>query len=133
MDHNNGSKTSERYLLEKVLDGDHSAFSIIIRNTEKLVAQIVFKMISNTEDRKDISQDIYLKTFKNLKQFKFQSKLSTWIGQIAYNTCLNYLEKKKMVLLDYNFSDETQEGVLEKLLRHQSIMSAFFYKTLLTV
>lgn len=115
MDHNNGSKTSDRYLLEKVLDGDHSAFSIIIRNTERLVAQIVFKMISNTEDRKDISQDIYLKTFKNLKQFKFQSKLSTWIGQIAYNTCLNYLEKKKMVLLDYNFSDETQEEVLEKL------------------
>ncbi|MGU3377528.1 RNA polymerase sigma factor, partial [Chryseobacterium sp. M5A1_1a] len=53
--------------------------------------------------------------FKNLKQFKFQSKLSTWIGQIAYNTCLNYLEKKKMILLDYNFSDETQEEVLEKL------------------
>ena len=85
--------------MNKVLDGDTSAFETIIKNTEGLVAQIVFKMISNTEDRKDIAQDIYLKTFKKLSGFKFKSKLSTWIGQIAYNTCLNYLEKKRLIIL----------------------------------
>lgn len=65
-----------------------------------MVAQIVFKMISNAEDRKDIVQDIYLKAYKNLSGFKFQSKLSTWIAQISYNTCLNYLEKRKLIFPD---------------------------------
>ncbi len=89
-----------------VLRGDRNAFSLIIKNTETLVAQIVFKMISVAEDRKDIAQDIYMKAFKNLSGFKFQSKLSTWIAQISYNTCLNYLEKKKLILVDNFYSEE---------------------------
>nr|WP_260170976.1 sigma-70 family RNA polymerase sigma factor [Mucilaginibacter lappiensis] len=78
---------------------------MIIKKTEGLVAQMTFKMINSPGDRKDIAQDVYLKAFKNLRGFKFQSKLSTWIGQIAYNTCLHYLEKKKLVLID-NFGED---------------------------
>lgn len=67
-------------------------------------------MINHAEDRKDIAQDIYLKVYKNLPGFRFQSKLSTWIAQIAYNTCLNHLEKKKLVFADHLFNeDETIE------------------------
>jgi RNA polymerase sigma-70 factor (ECF subfamily) len=54
-------------------------------------------MIPVSEDRKDLAQDIYLKTFQNLGGFKFQSKLSTWIARIAYNACLSWIEKKKPV------------------------------------
>jgi len=57
-------------------------------------------MIRNEEDRKDLIQDIYLKTYSHLSGFSFRSKLSTWIARIAYNTCLNYLQKKKYELLD---------------------------------
>jgi len=87
---------SDKHLVEKSLSGDTQAFCLVIKNTENLVAQIVFKMISNPDDRKDIAQDIYLKAFKNLGTFKFQSKLSTWIAQISYNTCLDHLRKKKL-------------------------------------
>jgi RNA polymerase sigma-70 factor (ECF subfamily) len=55
-------------------------------------------MIPIAEDRKDLAQDIYMKTFHNLAGFKFQSKLSTWIAQIAYNSCLSWIEKKKLML-----------------------------------
>lgn len=69
-------------------------------------------MINDTEDRKDIAQEIYLKAFKNLSSFKFQSKLSTWIAKIAFNTCLNYLEKRKLTTLPAIYeSDETDEGL----------------------
>ena len=61
------------------------------------MAQIVCKLIPNEEDRKDMVQDIYLKAFHHLKGFKFESKLSTWVGQIAYNTCISWLQKKKLV------------------------------------
>lgn len=97
----------DRRLVTAVLNGDRYAFGLIVKKTEGLVAQMTFKMISSPGDRKDIAQDVYLKAFKNLSSFKFQSKLSTWIGQIAYNTCLHYLEKKKLVLMD-NFGEDSE-------------------------
>jgi RNA polymerase sigma-70 factor (ECF subfamily) len=107
---------TDHSLVEKVLSGDTNTFSIIISNTERLVAQIVFKMITNDEDKKDIAQDIYLKAYQKLATFNFHSKLSTWIGQIAYNTCLNHLEKKKLILLDSFYTDdETDNEKFEKL------------------
>jgi len=101
-------------LVNSVLRGEIHVFATIIKNTEGLVAQIVFKLITNAEDRKDIAQDIYLKAFKSLSGFKYQSKLSTWIGKIAYNTCFNFLDKKQLVLLDNTFPEnEKHESALE--------------------
>jgi len=91
---------TDKQLVEKVLTGDTNAFAAIIKNTEALVAQIVFKMVDNIEDRRDLAQDIYLKAYKNLPGFRFGSKLSTWIAQVSYNTCLDYLRRKKLVLQD---------------------------------
>lgn len=114
MDSIEKNNLTDQYLVDRVLSGDTKAFGIIIQNTEGLVAQITFKMVSNAEDRKDLAQDIYLKAFRNLSSFKFKSKLSTWIGRISYNSCLNYLEKKKLVLLDYT-ENETQQDALETI------------------
>ncbi len=106
----------DKDLVNRILQGETALFATIIRQTEGLVAQIVFKLIKNPEDRRDLAQDTYLKVFKNLSGFHFQSKLSTWIGQIAYNTCLSYLEKKKLILLDANDAvNENEEGILEYL------------------
>jgi RNA polymerase sigma factor (sigma-70 family) len=108
------NNVSDRTLVNRVLDGNTNAFRLIMKNTEGLVGQIVYKMIRNPSDRKDIAQDIYLKTFQKLDSFQFQSKLSTWIGQIAYNTCLAHLEKKKLVLLD-SLTNEEENEVLDRL------------------
>lgn len=109
-----GNNFADQQLVEKVLRGNANAFSAIIKSTEKLVAQIVFKMINNREDRKDIAQDVYLKAFSKLSGFKFQSKLSTWIAQIAYNTCLSYLQKKKLFFPNaINNENEAVDNALE--------------------
>jgi RNA polymerase sigma-70 factor (ECF subfamily) len=92
--------------VERVLDGDTHAFGIIVKNTENLVARIVFDTIANDGDRKDIAQDIYLKAYQKLRTFKFQSKLSTWIAQISYNTCIDHLRKKKLVLPQNGFEEK---------------------------
>jgi len=110
----------DRILVNKVLSGNTDAFAIIIKNTEGLVAQVVYKMIPNNEDRKDIAQDVYLKAFHQLQQFRFQSKLSTWIARIAYNTCLNYLEKKRLFFPPYApAAGEDAEDPLEVLSNQQ--------------
>lgn len=148
---------TDHMLVERVLSGDTNAFSIVISKTERLVAQIVFKMIANTEDKKDIAQDIYLKAFQKLNSFKFQSKLSTWVGQIAYNTCLNHLERKQLVLFDkcpkenvngerLEISDNKEVGILyteadnillnkelSKVLQSEIDALSPIYKTLITL
>jgi len=91
---------TDQQLVKQVLSGNTAAFGQIVQRTEGLVTQLIFKMIRHPADRPDIAQEVYLKVFKNLAGFKFQAKLSTWVGQITYNTCLHYLEKKQLVLVD---------------------------------
>jgi len=110
VNHNTGQNTTDRDLIERVLSGEANAFGIIIKNTENLVAKIIFEMIVNDSDRKDIVQDIYLKVYQKLTGFKFQSKLSTWIGQICYNTCIDHLRKKKLILAENIFETETDSS-----------------------
>ena len=105
-----GNSERDKYLVAKVLSGNTSAFATIITNTEYLVAQIVCKMICNAEDRKDLAQEIYLKVYKNLKGFRFQSRLSTWVAQIAYNACFDQLRKKQLVPGELTTDDEEEDS-----------------------
>ena len=92
-------------LVNRIKNGDREAFKCLIEANEKLVGHIVFRMIPNTHDQEDICQDVFLKVFKNLNTFRFESKLSTWIARITYRTCLNYLQKKKPLLFDDNSAE----------------------------
>ena len=94
------SAATDQQLVAQVLGGNNAAFGQIVHRTEGLVTQMIFKMIRHPADRPDVAQEVYLKAFKNLAGFRFQAKLSTWVGQITYNTCLHYLEKKQLVLVD---------------------------------
>lgn len=95
---------SDKVIVTNILNGNVQGFAIVVKNTEKLVAQIVRKMVINEDDQKDLVQDIYLKAYQNLASFQFKSKLSTWIANIAYNTVVNYLQKKKIPVIDIEFS-----------------------------
>ena len=145
MNNQNENSHTDEALVERVLLGDTIAFRTIMNNTEGLVAQIIFKMVANGEDRRDLAQDVYLKVFKKLSGFRFNSKLSTWVGQIAYNTCLNYLQKKRLVLVDENdfdgfkhlYGDEAESLVLTKelsqILRIEIDKLSPLYRTLITL
>jgi RNA polymerase sigma-70 factor (ECF subfamily) len=81
-------------ILEEIQNGNVDAFIKIIEEYKKLVAHIVFRMVGNPADREDLGQEIFIKVYQNLSKFRFESKFSTWISKIAYNTCLNFLNKK---------------------------------------
>ena len=107
---------NDQQVVAQILSGDINAYAQLVKRTEGLVTQMIFKMINNPSDRKDLAQDIYIKVYKNLGDFKFQARLSTWIGQITYNTCLHYLSKKRPVLLNaYLDADADEQRSLERL------------------
>lgn len=92
--------TDQKILVELVLAGDKRAFKKLVEEYQRLVSHIVFRMVSVPADREDLCQEVFLKVYQNLDRFRHDSKLSTWIGRIAHNSSLNFLEKKKLPLYD---------------------------------
>jgi len=103
--------SESRRLINEVLNGNSAAFATLIERNKKLVSHVVFRMIANKADREDVCQEVFIKVYQNLDRFNFESKLSTWIARIAYNACLNHLEKKHVPLLDDLGSEQ---DILEK-------------------
>jgi RNA polymerase sigma-70 factor (ECF subfamily) len=93
-------------LVGRVQAGDRQAFRIFIEKYQRLVAAIVFRMVYNHADRDELSQEIFLKIFANIKEFQGGEKIAGWIGRIASNTCINHLRKKRLPL----FADISGEG-----------------------
>lgn len=89
----------ERNLVRDILDGDASAFERLVGRYQGLVIHIVYRMITGREEREDLCQEVFMRIYRNLAGFRFQSKLSTWIARVAYNTCMNQLDKKREILL----------------------------------
>jgi RNA polymerase sigma factor (sigma-70 family) len=95
-----------RLLVDKIINGDPNAFKQLVKDHERLVGQIVFRMIPCESDREDVCQDIFIKVYQNLGTFRFDCKLSTWIARITFTTCLNCLDKKRLPL----YEDTNLEG-----------------------
>lgn len=101
----------DKVLIEKILDGNKTAFSQLIKRYEKMVAYMVSRIVLDDDDVKDICQEVFIKVYLKLDKFNFESKLSTWIATIAYRYSLNYLKKKKRV----SFSDISDEVIMDQL------------------
>lgn len=95
----------EHELVHAVLDGDENAYRRFVRQYERLVFHVVNRLIENAEDTEDLAQEIFMKVFKNLHRFKFESKLSTWIGQVAYRESINYLRKNRKIREQYELDE----------------------------
>jgi RNA polymerase sigma factor (sigma-70 family) len=115
-------KMDTKKLIERIQAGDSAAFQSLVEDYQRLVGHIVFRMVSIKEEREDICQDVFLKIYQNLSEFRSESKLSTWIARIAYNACLNHLEKRKLVPLEeLSPTDQSVESILEKSKRPDEI------------
>jgi RNA polymerase sigma-70 factor (ECF subfamily) len=106
-------KETEREIVEKTISGDGEAFREIIDTHKRLVYHIVTRMLANVSDHEDVCQDVFIKVYRNLNKFKHGSKLSTWIAAIAHNTCINFLKKKKVPLIeDYREGEKPADDLM---------------------
>ena len=105
----------EKYIVDEVLAGNREAFVILIKQYEGLVLHIVTPLIGVNEDREDICQNVFIKVYEKLNTFQFKSRLGSWIGNIAYNTSINFLQKKKNILLSNFVSPENELSFLESI------------------
>lgn len=89
------TKTDDQYYITKIVAGDTKAFAVLVDRYKDLVFTLALRMLKNREEAEEVAQDTFIKVFKSLSKFKGDSKFSTWIYRITYNSCLDVLKKYK--------------------------------------
>ena len=84
----------EQALVEACLGGRPGAFDLIVERHRRAVYQLCYRFVSNHEDASDLSQDVFVRAFRGLKNFRGQSSLATWLYRIGVNVCLNRVSVK---------------------------------------
>ena len=93
------SKLEDYDLIGRAIKGNQSAYDRLMKKYYKLVNNLIYRMIYNKEDVEDLTQEAFIKAFNSLEKFDHQFAFSTWLYKIASNNCIDYLRKKKFILL----------------------------------
>ena len=103
-------------IINQAVKGDAEAFEIIYKATSKYVYTVALRITNNLEDAEDVTQDVFLKIFKNINKFNFHSSLKTWIYRITVNASINACKKesKEMDRRDEYIIDVNQHPSEEK-------------------
>lgn len=120
------------YYVRLINDGDTNAFVHIVRRYQRMVFTIVSKIVINTEDAEDITQEIFIKIYQSLSKFRGDSEFSTWLYRIAYNTAITEVRKTKREFLsfedmaekipDHDISDHMEDSSTEERLQYLDLV-----------
>ena len=80
-------------IIRRFIDGDKSAFQILVKRHKEKVRNIVYITMNNSALVDDIAQEVFITVYKNLKYFRFESQFTTWLYRITVNRCKDYLRK----------------------------------------
>lgn len=93
------NRDEEIAIINKIIAGNPDCFELLVSENQKIIYNLALKMTSNEEDALDISQEVFIKAYVNLKNFRGDSKFSVWLYRMAYNACLDFIRKNKRVQL----------------------------------
>jgi RNA polymerase sigma-70 factor (ECF subfamily) len=90
----------ENQIIEQVKLGNTEAFRIIVDQYRDAVFGLALRMVSNREEAEELAQDAFIKVFNAINSYRGESKFSTWLYRITYNTCISFLRKNKPDLVE---------------------------------
>src|SRR5436305_12800737 len=80
--------TNDEQMVERALSGDPEAFGEIVRLWERRIFALAFGMLGREEDARDATQETFLAAFRNLRGFRGDAKVSSWLHRIAIDQCI---------------------------------------------
>jgi RNA polymerase sigma factor (sigma-70 family) len=91
------AEAGDNEIISRVLQGDRQIFAELVNRYRHLVFTIALRYTANREDAEEIAQDVFVKAYRSLADFRHDSKFSTWLYAITTNTCITFLRKKKII------------------------------------
>lgn len=111
---------SEPELVAACLAEAPGAFDLVVERHRRQVYQLCYRFVGNHEDASDLSQDVFLRAYRGLKNFKGNSALGTWLYRIGVNVCLNRLSVKAPInepIEEQQHIDNRSESASDRVLR----------------
>ena len=87
---------SDELIVERALTGDAEAFGEIVRRWERRIFALTYGMLGREEDARDATQETFLAAFRNLRGFRGEAKVSSWLHRIAVNQCISRQRRTKV-------------------------------------
>lgn len=113
------SVDSDQKLISCYLSGHEKSLEILIKRYLKPIYSFVYRYIGNSQEAEDITQEVFVRTWRNLKRFNCKKSFKTWIFSIAKNASIDWLKKKKSISFS---SFDNKEG--ENMLTNRLVDSA---------
>src|SRR5437868_3349995 len=89
--------SNDEQMVERALSGDPEAFGEIVRRWERRIFALAFGMLGREEDARDATQETFLSAFRNLRNFRGEAKVSSWLHRIAVNQCITRQRRARSV------------------------------------
>lgn len=103
------ARASDQKLVERVQQGDTSAFDVLVLKYQHKIAKLVLRYVRDPAEAQDVTQEAFLKAYRALPGFRGDSAFYTWMYRIAINTAKNYLVAAKRRPLEYDLDPQDPE------------------------
>ncbi|MCM3904124.1 MAG: sigma-70 family RNA polymerase sigma factor [Pyrinomonadaceae bacterium] len=99
--------TSDEQIVERALTGDAEAFGEIVHRWERRIFALAYGMLGREDDARDATQETFLAAFRNLRGFRGEAKVSSWLHRIAVNQCITR-QRRAQVRKEAAIEDEEE-------------------------
>jgi RNA polymerase sigma-70 factor (ECF subfamily) len=113
-------------IISRVLRGEQNAYAELVNRYQSYVFTLILRMVKSREDAEEIAQDVFIKAYRSLADFRGESKFSTWLYTITNTTSITFLRKKKLEVhsLDndkvFEVADNKDSGFRANLIEQKS-------------
>lgn len=105
----------DKNLIQQYIKGDNKAFELLIARYLKLIYSFVYKNVGSQADAEDITQDVFVSVWKNIKKFDQEKSFKPWIFQIAKNKSIDFLRKRKSIPFSRFENDKGQNPLADNV------------------
>jgi RNA polymerase sigma factor (sigma-70 family) len=99
-------READRALLAAIDRGERGSFETLVRRHQRLVWHVVQRLVRDSEDTRELAQEVFLRVHRTLHQFRGDSRLSTWIARIAWTVAVRHLQTRRIEIVDTHSADD---------------------------
>lgn len=111
----------DEVVIRNAQDGDVEAFEEIVEKYQSMIYNLSYRMLGNPDDAQEASQEVFIRIYKSINKFKFDSKFSTWVYRITNNYCLDLIRKNKNDTVYIEKEIQTEDGNIQRELPDEGI------------
>lgn len=101
-------KESDEALMVRLMEGDAEAFDELYRRYSGRIRTFVFRFVGNRESAEDLTQEVFLKVYRNPRAFDPRKRFLTWIFAVARNACIDFLRLKRISVVPLGGGDDEE-------------------------